>query len=140
MDTEQLGTELQIWNRFMYMALASSITLAVISLGNFFYGGWSGFERYAGGVWPWMQLAITPAGFYLLWGKRWKALPYLNRKNTIFGFFIASWFSFLSLGFITVNGPLINLSFLILGGVTLFGLGYINLVKKKPDHSDEMFP
>jgi len=140
MDTEQLEKEFQIWNCFMYMGLASSITLVVISLGNFLSGGWSGFERYAGGLWPWMQLAVTPAGFYLLWGKHWRNFPLSNRKNTAWGFFIASWFTFLSLGFITVNGPLVNFSFLIIGGVTLLGVGYINFVKRKLDQSDEMFP
>ncbi len=140
MDTEQLGKELQIWNRFMYMALASSITLAVISLGNFFYDGWFGFEGYAGGIWPWMQLAISPAGFYLLWGKHWRALPIPDRKNTILGFFIASWFTFLSLGFITVNEPLVNFSFLVLGGAILLAFGYINMIKRKSNQRDEMFP
>lgn len=140
MNTEQLEKELHTWNRFMYMALSSAITLAIISLGNFLEGGWPGFERYTGGLWQWMQVAATPPGFYLLWSKRWRAFPFSNRKNTIWGFFLASWLIFLSLGFITVNGPLVNLSFLILVCTILVALGYINTVKRKLDQPDEMFP
>ncbi|MEO7841042.1 MAG: hypothetical protein ABIU06_17005 [Anaerolineales bacterium] len=140
MDTELLEKELQIWTRFMYMALGSSITLAVISLGNFIDGGWLGFERYVGGLWQWMQVAATLPGFYLLWSKRWRAIPFPNRKNTILGFLLASWFNFLSLGFITVNGPLVNLCFLILVGTILIAFGYFNMAKRKSDQPDEMFP
>lgn len=141
MDTEELEKQLQIWDRFMYMALGSSITLVVIGFGNFIYADrWPGFQNHAGGVWQWLQIAITPPGFYLLWAKHWRTLPFLNRKNTILGFFLASWVTFLSLGFITVNGPLVNLCFLILVGTILIAFGYFNIVKRKSDQPDEMFP
>jgi hypothetical protein len=138
MDAEQLEKELDRWNRFMYMALASSITLAVISFGNFLESGWSGFERYMSGLWQWIQLAVTPPVFYLLWSKRWKALPFQDRRNTILGFFLASWFTFLSLGFITVNGLLV--SFLILVGAISLFFRYVVVVKRKSNQADEIFP
>src|SRR5215216_5554424 len=140
MDLERLEKELSIWNRFMYLSLASSITLAVISLGNFLESGWPGFERYVGGLWPWIQLATTPPGFYLLWTKGWKVMPFSNRKNTITGFLIASWFTFLSLGLITINNALVDFSFLLVGLVALITLGYIWLGKRKSNQPDEIFP
>ena len=141
MDTEQLEKELQIWNRLMYIALGSSITLLIISFGNFFYGNqWPYFENYAGGLWQWMQIAITPPGFYLLWSERWKRLPFPSRKITVIGFFVASWITFLSLGFITVNDALIYFNFFIIGIAALITLGYIEKAKKKSNQPDEMFP
>src|SRR5215216_5065852 len=140
MDLEQLEKELSIWNRFMYLALASSITLAIISLGNFIESGWPGFERYVGGLWPWMQLAVTPPGFYLLWSQRWKSMPFFDRKNTIIGFFVASWFSLLSLGLITINNALVDFSFLIVIFGALISLGNSWVSKKKSNRPDEMFP
>lgn len=141
MNTEQLEKQLSVWNRFMYMALGSSITLLIISFGNFFYGNrWSHFENYAGGLWQWMQIATTPPGFYLLWSKHWKVMQFSNRKNTIVGFFIASWLTFLSLGFITANDTLIDFTSFVIVGAVLLALGYIWMAKKKSKQSDEMFP
>ena len=141
MDTEQLEKELQIWDRLMYMAVGSSIVLVIISFGNYTYADrWPGFQNHAGAVWQWMQIAITPPGFYLLWSKRWKTLPFRERKNTLLGFFIASWFTFLALSFITVNYYLIDLGFLITGTVALIALGYTWITKQKPKRIDEMFP
>jgi hypothetical protein len=140
MDTEPLEKELQIWNRFMYIALASSITLVVISFGNFIEGGWQGFARYVGGLWPWLQLTVTPPGFYLLWSKRWKSTPVPEKKATIIGFLVASWFSLLSLGLITINNALVDFSFFIIGLGALIVLGNIWVVKKKLNQPDEMFP
>jgi hypothetical protein len=141
MDTEQLENELQIWDRLMYTAVGSSIALLIISFGNYMYADqWSGFQNYASGVWQWMQLAITPPGFYLLWNKRWRTLPFHERKNTILGFFIASWFTFLSLSLITLNYYLIDLGFFITGSVALITFGYKWISTRKPSQPDEMFP
>ena len=92
MDTEQLEKQFQLWNRFMYMILGSSITLVIISFGNFviYRNTWPGFDNYTGGVWTCIQPLAALPGFYLLWSKRWKTLPLGNRLNTVFGYFIAS--------------------------------------------------
>jgi|SRR5688572_4562714 hypothetical protein len=141
METEQLEKELQIWDRLMYMAVGSSIALVVVSFGNYIYADqWPGFQNHASSVWQWMQLAVTPPGFYLLWSRRWKGLPFWERKNTILGFFIASWFTFLSFGLITLNYYLIDLGSLITGGVALITLGYAWIRKGKTNQVDEMFP
>jgi hypothetical protein len=141
MDTEQLEKELRIWDRLMYIVLGSSITLLIISFGNFSYGNqWPYFENYTGGLWQWMQITITPPGFYLLWSKRWKLLPLSSRKITILGFFIASGITFLSLGFITVNDALIYFNFFIIGSASLIALGYSQMTKRKSNQPDEMFP
>jgi hypothetical protein len=141
MDTEQLEKELQIWDRLMYIAVGSSISLLIISFGNFFYGNqWPYFENYAGGLWQWTQIAVTPPGFYLLWSERWKPLPFSSRKITMIGFFVASWITFLSLGFITVNDALIYFNFFIIGIAILITLGYMQTAKRKSNQPDEIFP
>jgi hypothetical protein len=141
MDTEQLEKQFQLWNHFMYVALGSSITLVLISLGDVLNGDrWSGFDNYTGGVWQWIQILSTTPGFYLLWGKSWKTLPLAHRLNTIFGYFVASWFSFLALGLITANNAPNELNFLIVGAAILIALGYIWVLKKTSSPRDEMFP
>jgi hypothetical protein len=141
MDTEQLEKELQIWDRLMYMAVGASIVLAALSFRHLDYADlWPGFQSYAGAIWQWMQMAITPPGFYLLWSKRWKDVPFQEKKNTIIGFFIASWFTFLALGFITLNYSLVLLGLLFTGSAALITLGYLWWRKVKPNQVDEMFP
>jgi hypothetical protein len=113
----------------------------IISFGNFSYGNqWPYFENYTGELWQWMQIAVTPPGFYLLWSKRWKLLPLSSIKITILGFFIASGITFLSLGFITVNNALIYFNFFIIGSASLIALGYSQMTKRKSNQPDEMFP
>lgn len=141
MDTESLEKELQIWNRLMYMAMGASIVLLALSFRHLDYPDrWPGFQNHAGAIWQWMQIAITPPAFYLLWSKHWKKLPFREKKNTIVGFFIASWFTFLALGFITLNYYIVDLGFLITGGTALIALGYLWVQKVKPNQVDEMFP
>lgn len=141
MDTELLEKELQIWNRLMYMAMGASIVLLALSFRHLDYPDrWPGFQNHAGTIWQWMQIAITPPGFYLLWSKRLKKLPFREKKNTIVGFFIASWFTFLALGFITLNYYIVDLGFLITAGTALIALGYLWVQKVKPNQVDEMFP
>jgi hypothetical protein len=141
MDTEKLEKELQLWDRLMYMAMGAAIVLLAISFRHLDYGDrWPGFQNHAGAIWQWMQIAITPAGFYLLWSKRWKNMPLRQKKNTIVGFFIASWLTFLALGFITLNYYIVDLGFLITVGIALIALGYAWIRKQKPNQVDEMFP
>ena len=128
METEQLEKELQIWNRFMYMALGAAIAIVASSPNDF---------SFAGIVWLLLQIAVTPPGFFLLLGKRWKVLPLAKeRTNTIFGYLAAS----LLLLFVPA----------IFGADPLyyiFPIGYLILIvvlylriQKKPSDSDEMFP
>jgi hypothetical protein len=141
MDTEKLEKELQLWDRLMYMAMGAAMVLLVISFRHIDYGDrWPGFQSHAGAVWQWMQIAITPAGFYLLWSKRWKNLPFREKKNTIVGFFLASWFTFLSLGFIMLNYYIVDLGFLITIVVVLMALCYAWIRKQSQSQVDEMFP
>lgn len=128
MDTEQFEKQLQIWNRLMYMALGSAITLVVSSPNDF---------SFVGIAWLFAQIAITPPGFFLLWGKRWKALPLSrDRVNTIFGYLFASWLSLFV--------PLIlDATFeygIFLFGYTIFLVVIYWRTQKKLSDSDEMFP
>lgn len=141
METEQLEKQFQMWNRFMYMVLGSSITLVFISFGNIVYGtDWPGFGNYTGGIWTSVQFLATPPGFYLLWGRRWKSIPLSSRLNTIFGYFVASWINLLALGLITANNAPSEFNFLILGSAILIVIGYIWTLKRTSSPRDEMFP
>lgn len=141
MDTSQLEKQFQMWNRFMYLILGSSITLVPIGFGNILNADrWQGFGNYMGGIWTWIQILATAPGLFLLLGRRWKVLPLAHRLNTIFGYFIASWLSLLSLGFITADNAPSELNFLIVGSALLIVFGYIWALKKMSHPRDEMFP
>ena len=128
MDTEQLEKELQTWNRFMYMALGAVIALVASSPNDF---------SLVGMVWFLLQIAVTPPGFLLLFGKRWKGLPLTKERiNTVFGYLAASWLLLLIPGILGA-GPLF---FLLLIGYLIFLILLYIRIQKKPSDSDEMFP
>jgi hypothetical protein len=128
MDTEQLEKQLSIWNKLMYMALGSAITLVASSPNEF---------SQVDVVWLLVQIAITPPGFFLLFGKRWKVLPLSREKvNTALGYLFASWLS-LFVPLILGAGSAYTLFLLV---YTVFlGLLY-GRVQRKFSNSDEMFP
>ena len=128
MDTERLEKELQLWNRLMYMALGAAIAIVASSPNDF---------SFVGIVWFLLQIAVTPPGFFLLFGKRWKGLPLTKeRMNTVFGYLAASWLLLLIPGILGA-GPLY---FIFVIGYLIFLLFLYLRVQKKPSDSDEMFP
>ena len=141
MDTNQLEKQFQLWNRFMYLVLGSSITLVFISFGFILNRDkWHGFPNYIGWIWTLVEILAIVPGFILLLLKRWRSLPLANRLNTIFGYFVASWLSFLTLGLITANDAPTELNFLIIGSALLIILGYFWALKRTSTPRDEMFP
>jgi len=129
MDTEKLEKQLPIWNKLMYMALGSVITLVAASPNNF---------ASVGIVWLLIQIAITPPGFFLLLGKRWNALPLSRERiNTAVGYLAASWLSlFVPL---TMGGGDDTYNFILLAYTAFLGFLYWRIRRKFSD-SDEMFP
>ena len=128
MDTEQLEKELQLWNRFMYMALGAAIALVVSSPNDFSFIGIVNFL---------LLIAVIPPGFFLLFSKRWKVLPFTKERiTTIFGFLAASWLLLLVPGIL--SGAPLYLMFLI--GYLIFLVFLYLRILKKPSDSDEMFP
>ena len=128
METEQLEKELQMWNRFMYMALGAAIAIVASSPNDF---------SFIGIVWLLLQVAITPPGFFLLLGKRWKGLPLTKeRLNTIFGYFIASLLLLLIPAVLGAD----SLYYILPVGYLIFILALYLRLQKKPSDSDEMFP
>ena len=128
MDTEQLEKELQLWQRFMYMALGAAIALVASSPNDF---------SFVGIVNLLLLIAVIPAGFFLLWGKRWKVLPLTKeRTTTIFGYLIAS----LLLLFIPAILGAHPLYLIFLVAYLIFVIALYFRIHKKPSDSDEMFP
>ena len=128
METEPLEKELQIWNRLMYMALGAAIALVASSPNDF---------SFVGVVVFFLLIAVTPPGFFLLFGKRWKALPMTKERiNTTFGFFAASWLLLLIPGILGADPFMIVF---IIGYLIFLVLLYLR-IQKKPSDSDEMFP
>ena len=128
MDTEQLEKELQLWNRLMYMALGAAIAIVASSPNDF---------SFVGIVWFLLQIAVTPPGFFLLFGKRWKGLPLTKeRTNTVFGYLAASWLLLLIPGILGAD----PLYFIFVIGYLIFLLFLYLRIQKKPSDSDEMFP
>lgn len=141
MDTQQLEQELQLFDRLMYMAVGASIILMAVTYRHLDYENiWPGFQHHAGVVWQLLQIAVTPPAFYLLLSKRWKGMPWREKKNTIVGFLIASWFTFLSLGFITLNFYIAEIGTVITVGAALIALGYAWIRRQKPNQAEEIFP
>lgn len=126
METEQLEKQLSIWNRMLYAALGTSFTLL-----------FSAFDQFLGVVWIALQIAVTSVAFFLLSGKRWKALPFSKeRANTIFGYFFASWL--LSLVPVILGAD--SLYSIIVLGYAIFILVIFRRTQKERSVSDEMFP
>ena len=141
MEIDKLEKELQLWNRFMYLVLGSSITLVLIGFSFILNRDrWQGFENSIGTIWTWIQLLATTPALILLLVRRWRALSLAHRLNTIFGYSIASWLSFLALGLITINDAPNELYFFIAGAAVLIVLGYMWSLKKISIPRDEMFP
>lgn len=128
MDTEQLEKQLSIWNKLMYMALGSVVTLVASSPNDF---------SHVDVIWLLIQIAITPPGFFLLFGKRWKAMPLSKeRVNTILGYLFASW---LSLFVPLILGASSEYVLFLLVYTVFLGMLYWR-TQKKFSNSDEMFP
>ncbi len=126
MDAEQLEKQLSVWSRLLYAALGSSITLLA-----------SSFDQLLGVVWLILQVVVTSSAFFLLWGKRWRTLPFSKeRTNTIFGYFLASWLLFFVPGVLGAD----SLYYIIVLGYAIFILAIYKRTQKELTVSDEMFP
>jgi hypothetical protein len=126
METEQLEKELSVWNRLLYAALGSSITILA-----------SSFDQLLGVVWLVLQIVVTSSGFFLLWSKHWRTLSLSKeRTNTIFGYLIASWLLFLVPGVLGAD----SLYYIIVFGYAIFILVIYKRAQKELAVSDEMFP
>lgn len=126
MDIKQLEKQLLVWNRLMYVALGSALTILV-----------SSFNQIFGVVWLVLQIVVTASGFFLLWGKRWRNIPpSKERTNTIFGYLIASWFLLFTPVILGVD----SLYYIFIFGYAIFLLVTYQRTQKKLSASDEMFP
>ena len=126
METEQLEKQLSVWNRLLYAALGSSITILA-----------SSFDQLLGVVWLVLQVVVTSSGFFLLWSKHWRTLSLSKeRTNTIFGYLIASWLLSLVPGVLGAD----SLYYIIVFGYAIFILVIYKRAQKKLAVSDEMFP
>ena len=126
METEQLEKQLSIWNRLLYAALGSSVTLL-----------FSSFDEMLEVVWFVLQVTVTATGFFLLLGKRWRALPLSKeRTNTIFGYLFASWLLLFVPGILGVD----YFYYICLSGYTIILLVIYQWIKRRHTDADEMFP
>jgi hypothetical protein len=141
METQQLEKQFEIWKRFLFLMIGSSMTFVAVALGNIVYGtDWPGFGNYVGGIWTSIQFLSTLPGFYLLWGRQWKLISLSSRLNTIFGYFAASWLSLLSLGLIMSMPPAMDYYILLAGSAIVMIGGYSWALKRTSISREEMFP
>ena len=141
METTSLQKQLQIWDRLMYVVLGSSITFLVISFGNFINPReWPSFANYASGPWMVLELLAVPPGIYLLWHKHWKTLPLQSMKNTIAGYFLASWLGLVAFAFMIQKESPTESSVLVAVGAALLPLVYLWATRRTSSPRDEMFP
>jgi hypothetical protein len=84
-----------------------------------------------------LQIAVTAVAFFLLTGKRWKALPLSKeRANTILGYFVASWL----LSWVPVILGADSLYYILVFGYAIFILVIFRRTQNELSVSDEMFP
>jgi hypothetical protein len=126
MEIEQLEKQLSVWTRLLYAVLGASITLL-----------FSSFDQFLGVVWIVLQIAVTSVAFFLLSGKRWKALPLSKeRANTILGYFLGSWILSLVPGILGAD----SLYYIVVFGYAIFILVIFRRTRKELYVSDEIFP
>ena len=126
MNTEQFEKQFSIWHRLLYGALGASVTLLFSSI-----------DQFLGVVWMILQIAVTAAAFFLLSGKRWKALPHSKeRANTILGYFSASWLLSLVPGILGAD----PLYYILVFVYAIFILVIFKRTQKELSVSDEIFP
>ena len=141
METTPLQKQFQMWDRFMYVVLGSSITFMVLSFGNFINpGGWSSFANYASGPWMVLELFSVSSGVYLSWHKHWRSFPLQSRINTISGYFLASWFGLVAFGLMVQTEFPTESTFLVVCAAVLLPLVYIWASKRTASPKDEIFP
>jgi hypothetical protein len=126
MDIEQLEKQLLVWNKLMYVALGSALTILA-----------SSFDQFIGVVWLMLQIVVTTSGFFLLWGKRWRNMsPSKERTNTTFGYLIASWLLLFTPVILGVD----TFYYIFIFGYAIFLVIIFWRTQKKLSGSDEMFP
>ena len=126
MNTEQLENQLSLWSRLLYAALGASFTLL-----------FSSFDQFLGVVWMVLEITVTAIAFFLLMGKRWKALPLTKeRANTIIGYFLASWVLSWVPGILGAD----SLYYMLVFGYAIFILVIFRRNQRQLFVSDEMFP
>ena len=147
MTPETLEKRLELWKRWLLVGTGASITLlvwAIVDLPNL-------GRAYAPGwfyVWPFFQIAITPAGLVLLIGKAWRELPLSQRLDTAFGYLGVAWLTLLAFGIKSGSDTSVlqsvlgaTLLTLIIGGSAMaIGLSYWILSRNRLTAPEEMFP
>jgi hypothetical protein len=126
MDTEQLEKQLSVWDRLMYIALGSAVTLLAAS-----------FDQFLGVAWLIVQVVVTSSGFFILWGKHWRALQLSKeRVKASFGYLVASWLLSLVPGVLGAD----FLYYILVFAYAIFLLVIYRRTRRELAVSDEMFP
>lgn len=134
MDTEPLEKQLHNWTRLMPLAMSSAVILLLASLD---------WLRWL--VWFVLQIITVAVGCYLLWGKKWSGLPLSReRRNTIWGYFLAGWLLLLVPAILQwqlygeLVGPICYLGPIFLYSIFLLIIYWRN--REKSSEAEEMFP
>lgn len=140
MNIDNLQKRLEIWKRILFMNIGASVILILHAVliyqdtRSLIYGtSWYG-------VWFVVQLAAFLPGFVLLWGKHWMQLPLLERLNTIFGYFAATWLTMLPVGLRIEPYDSKTFNIFWLGGGIALAIGYWWLRRKSSVMQNEIFP
>jgi hypothetical protein len=145
MTIEQMESQLEKWQRFMWFSLGASAAILLSAAADAWMIPYRpGLDQYMLRLAIWILIqcaAIIPAALLIL-GRKWRKTPVFLRFNTIFGFFSASWIAMMSLGFnlqlftdIPGDIPLL----LLIVGLVLAGM-YFSLRKKLVTAPEAMFP
>jgi hypothetical protein len=128
MDEKISQRTIQTWERLMYAALGAAAALAFGSLNDF---------TWVGILWLILEILITTNGYYLLLGKRWRALPPSREKITLIsGYLGAGWLLLLMPMSLGVDEWYIGAFF----GYTLFLVALLWRQWKQITVAEELFP
>jgi len=147
MATEDVEKKLEIWKPWLLISVGASIMLLLIAIADIPNQG----RAYAPSwfyVWPFFQLAVTPAGFVLLISKAWRQIPLHQRLDTAFGYLGVAWLSLFAFGIKSGSDtPVLQsvlgatlLAVLIGGSAIALGLSYWLLHRARSTLPEEIFP
>ena len=134
MTREYLEEQLERWKKWLLVCAGAAVTFLTTGVdsvtSNPGFPGW--FI-----TWLILQLGTTPAGFMILCGRGWRALPLAARLNTAFGYLSVAWIALIGVGVRAQPSAFLFLVF-------LFGLpltaAYLWLRRTRIDAPEEMFP
>jgi hypothetical protein len=140
MDATTLPKRLEVWKYILFMNVGACLALFLQAVLSYLETGSLLFQTSWYAAWLIVELAAFLPGFVLLWGKHWMQVPLPERLNTVFGYFVVTWFNLLPVGIRVGAYEPKSFNFFLLGCAIAIVMGYRFLRRKSLEGQDEIFP